>query len=143
MQRFNESHPPIPSPLGREGCFVEWTPVHLIDPHEMAEMAERDTILLSEVCYGRILDLRFHAIAALDHYESGWCYLVQQIDPETNEQISGKVWWIDEEDLTFQGALRRRVPDASQIEVMPLQDDAPLVDFSTTTPLWWRSRYGA
>jgi hypothetical protein len=133
-------HPVVP--LGDAGCYVEWTPRDLIDPHEMAEFSEQGITLLSGPCCGKILDQRWYEIDAINERYSGWSYLVQQIDQDTCEEMSGKLWWIDEEDLTFTGALRRRIPDASQIEILNPTDEREPIDFATTVPLWWRAKYG-
>lgn len=117
-------------------------PSRLIDPHEMAELSAQDITLLSNSCYGRILEHRWHEFETLETQASGWCYLVQQIDLNTCDEIAGKVWWIDEEDLTFTGALRRRIPDASQIEILNPIDNREIDDFATNVPIWWRAKYG-
>ncbi|MFQ3615877.1 MAG: hypothetical protein SNJ57_09350 [Cyanobacteriota bacterium] len=131
----------IPSsvPLGKVGCYVEWQPLQIIDQHEIANLLPGDIALMSNTAYGKVLDCQWHEIDALESYYSGWCYLVQQINPKDGKELSGKLWWIDEEDLSFTGALRRRNIDASQVEIFEPPNGQPICDFSETIPLWWRA----
>jgi len=129
-------------PLGNAGCYVEWTPSDcLIDPLGTAEFSEKGIKLLSGSCCGKILDQRWNEIHTVNKRHSGWIYLVQQIDQDTCEEMSNNVWWIDEEYLTFTGALRRRIPDASQIEILNPRDEREPIDFATTVPIWWRAKH--